>query len=156
MKLLNKKYIILELIPTHSNAKVGTIAQIEALKLDGLKLIDRFDYRLNEKLINNPDLKELISYDKDNFNYVDSGDVIMKEFKKWVGELPLLVIDNYYTLDYLSDIKNKKEPVFKYLDLELTDDVFDKLMKKYNLEPSNHLVDLLYEGIINESNNKDL
>ena len=27
-------------------------------------------------------------------------------------------------------------------------------MKKYNLEPSNHLVDLLYEAIIYESNNK--
>ena len=28
-------------------------------------------------------------------------------------------------------------------------------MKKYNLEPSDHLVDLLYEAVIYESNNKD-
>ena len=28
-------------------------------------------------------------------------------------------------------------------------------MQKYNLEPSNHLVDLLYEAIIYESNNKE-
>ena len=40
------------------------------------------------------------------------------------------------------------------MDLEISDDVFDKLMKKYNLEPSNHLVDLLYESIINDSNKK--
>lgn len=153
MNLFKEKYIIVELIPTHSSASVGTIAQIQALKLDGIKLIDRFDYRLNENLIENNDLKDLISYDKENFNYVDSHDEIIKTFRKWIGKLPLLIIDNYYTLDYLANIKNKKESVFKYLNLEFSDDVFDKLMKKYELEPSNHLVDLLYESIIKESNN---
>ena len=153
MNLFKEKYIIVELIPTHSSASVGTIAQIQALKLDGIKLIDRFDYRLNENLIENNDLKDLISYDKENFNYVDSHDEIIKAFSKWIGKLPLLIIDNYYTLDYLANIKNKKESVFKYLNLEFSDDVFDKLMKKYELEPSNHLVDLLYESIIKESNN---
>ena len=153
MNLFKEKYIIVELIPTHSSASVGAIAQIQALKLDGIKLIDRFDYRLNENLIENNDLKDLISYDKENFNYVDSHDEIIKAFSKWIGKLPLLIIDNYYTLDYLANIKNKKESVFKYLNLEFSDDVFDKLMKKYELEPSNHLVDLLYESIIKESNN---
>ena len=152
MNLLKDKYIILELIPTHK--RKGTIAQIQALKLEGLKLIDRFDYRLDESLIENPDLKELISYDKESFTYVNDKDIILKEFMKWIEKLPLLIIDNSYTIDYLSDLKNKKESVFKYLDLEISDDVFDKLMKKYNLEPSNHLVDLLYESIINESNKK--
>lgn len=154
MNLLKDKYIILELIPTHSDKRKGTIAQIQALKLEGLKLIDRFDYRLDESLIENPDLKELISYDKESFTYVNDKDIILKEFMKWIEKLPLLIIDNSYTIDYLSDLKNKKESVFKYLDLEISDDVFDKLMKKYNLEPSNHLVDLLYESIINESNKK--
>lgn len=154
MNLLKDKYIILELIPTHSDKRKGTIAQIQALKLEGLKLIDRFDYRLDESLIENPDLKELISYDKESFTYVNDKDIILKEFMKWIDKLPLLIIDNSYTIDYLSDLKNKKESVFKYLDLEISDDVFDKLMKKYNLEPSNHLVDLLYESIINESNKK--
>lgn len=154
MNLLKDKYIILEIIPTHSDKRKGTIAQIQALKLEGLKLIDRFDYRLDESLIENPDLKELISYDKDSFSYVDDKNIILQEFIKWIDKLPLLIIDNSYTIEYLSDIKNKKESVFKYLYLEISDDVFDKLMKKYNLEPSNHLVDLLYESIINESNKK--
>ena len=56
--------------------------------------------------------------------------------------------------DLIWKITNKKESVFKYLNLELTDDVFDKLMKKYQLEPSNHLVDLLYEALIFEKNSK--
>lgn len=154
MNLLKDKYIILEIIPTHSDKRKGTIAQIQALKLEGIQLIDRFDYRLDESLIENPDLKELTSYDKESFTYVNDKDLILKEFIKWIDKLPLLIIDNSYTIDYLSDIKNKKESVFKYLDLEISDDVFDKLMKKYNLEPSNHLVDLLYESVINESNKK--
>lgn len=150
---LKDKYIILELIPSHSNSKFGTIVQLQALKLDGIKLVDRFDYRLNEDLIENDDLKQLVSYDKEMFNYTSDKDVIMKEFIKWIDKLPLLIIDNYYTNDYLKPITNKKESIFKYLDLELTDDVFERLMSKYDLKPSNHLVDLLYEAIIKESNN---
>ena len=150
MDLLKKKYVILELIPSHSNSEIGTIVQLQALKLDGIKLVDRFDYRLDDSLIENIDLKTLISYDKEMFNYVKDKDIIIEEFRKWVSKLPLLVIDNYYTLDYLKDIKNKKESIFKYLSLELSDDVFDKIVDKYDLEPSNHLVDLLYEAIIKE------
>jgi len=153
MKLVDKKYVVLELIPSSSNAKSGTIIQLQALKLDGIKLIERFDYRLDEDLIKNNDLKNLVSYDKEIFCYVNDTNVILKEFKKWIGKLPLLIIDNSYTLDYLSEIKNKKESVFKYLDLSISNDVFDKLITKYELEPSNHIVDLLYEAIIKESNN---
>ena len=48
--------------------------------MDDLNLIDRFDYRLNEDKIKIPDLIEMISYDKDNFKYVDSTDKIIEEF----------------------------------------------------------------------------
>ena len=46
-----KKYIILEIIPTAVDPKKGEIAQLSALKLNGLNLIDRFDYRLNDDKI---------------------------------------------------------------------------------------------------------
>ena len=95
----------------------------------------------------------MISYDEEMFTYVNDKEDILKDFIKFIGKDKLLIIDNYYTLDYLSKIKNKKESVFKYLDLELSDDVFDKIIKKYKLEPSNHLVDLLYEAIIFEKKN---
>ena len=58
-----KKYVILELIPTRLSN--GEIVQISALKLDGLKLLDRFDYRLKLDMISNPDILRIISYDKD-------------------------------------------------------------------------------------------
>ena len=38
MELENKKYIIVEIIPTHSQSDKGFIAQISALKLNGLQL----------------------------------------------------------------------------------------------------------------------
>ena len=148
------KYIIVEIIPTNSNSNLGSIVQIQALKIEGLKLLERFDYRLNLEKVLNSDLRNMISYDKYQFTYVETPSKLLKEFKKFIGNCPLLIIDNDYTLDYLREFKNKKESVFKYLDLTFSNDVFEKLMKKYNLEASNHLVDLLYESLIYESNNK--
>ena len=150
---INKdKYIIVEIIPTNNNKDLGEIIQIQALKINGLKLIKRFDYRLNLDLIKIPDLRNMLDYDRDNFTYKDNSKDILDEFKTFIEDYPLLIIDNSYTRDYLSSINNNKESIFKYLDMDLTDDVFDKLIAKYSLVPSNHLVDLLYEGLIQESN----
>lgn len=146
------KYVILEIIPSTSKRETGNILQIQALKLNELKLIDRFDYRLDIPL-NNPDLLNILGYDKDKFTYVKDEKELLKNFKDFISDLPLLIIDNPYTLDYLKDINNPKESVFKHLNLEYSQDVFDKIINKYNLEPSNHLVDLLYEALIYESNN---
>lgn len=154
MNLQKDEYIIVEIIPTHSKAEKGFIAQISALKLKGIKLIERFDYRVDDKLIDNPDLKNLIKYDKKAFTYVDNIYFILEKFKKWAKDLPLMIVEEDYTLDYLKDLKNKKELIFKYFDMEYSLDIFERLMKKYSLEPSDHLVDLIYEAIIYEGNNK--
>ncbi len=148
-----KEYIILEIIPSTSTRKTGNILQIQALKLNELKLISRFDYRLDIP-INNPDLLNMISYDKENFTYVKDEKKLIEAFKNFIKDLPLLIIDNSYTLDYLKEFDNSKESIFKYLNLEYSLDIFDKIITKYNLEPSNNLVDLLYEALIYESNNK--
>ena len=149
-----KKFIIIEIIPTHSKKELGKIIQLQALKIDKLNLIDRFDYRLNEKEITNKDLVDLISYDKECFTYVDSDKEILDEFSKWSNNLPLLILDNNYTKDYLSGLKNKKHSIAKYLGTKYSDDLITELMKKYKLEPSNHIVDLLYESIILHENEK--
>ena len=57
MNLNNEEYIILELIPTAISPQKGDIAQLSALKVNGIKIIDRFDYRLNNDLITNKDSK---------------------------------------------------------------------------------------------------
>lgn len=152
MDLNNEKYIILELIPNSLNHEKGDIVQFSALKLDGIKLIDRFDYRLNDDLVTNPDLKNMISYDKDKFIYTDKN--ILEIFKEFIEDYDLVIIDNEYTKEYLKDINNKKESIFNLLNMEFNDDIFNSLINKYSLEYSDHLVDLMYESMIYESNNK--
>ena len=144
-----KKYIILEIIPT--KVLGGDIAQLSALKLEGLELKDRFDYRLCEEKINIPDIIDMINYDKDNFKYVKRTSTIIRNFKKWIEDYDLLIIDNLYTENYLEGIQNKKESVFKYLNMQFSDNIMEKIMDKYSLVPSNHIVDLLYEAIIYEN-----
>ena len=154
MELENKKYIIVEIIPTHSQSDKGFIAQISALKLNGLQLEDRFDYRVEDNLIENNDLKNMIQYDKKSFTYVNNKYFMIEKFKQWSKGYPLLLLEESYTRNYLSELDNDMELVYKYLDLEYGLDVFDRIMKKYNLQPSDHLFDLIYESIIFESNNK--
>lgn len=147
---MNEEYIVMELIPSHSNADKGIIVQIQALKIKNLKLVERFDYRVDESLVDNSDLLKMISYDKDMFKYSDTEEYLVKKFKKFIGKDKLLIIDNFYTRGYLKNIKNKKESIFSYLNIEYSNDVFDKIKKKYNLEDTNHLVDLLYEALLME------
>lgn len=150
MDLKNNKYIILEIIPTSVDPKRGDVAQISALKVDGIKLIDRFDYRLDKSKVKVPDILKMTDYDNESFKYVKTTKTLMNHFKKFVGNLPLLIIDNNYTRSYLSGFENNMYSVFDYLNLDVSDDVFDRLMNKYGLEPSNYLVDLLYEALIRE------
>lgn len=148
MNLLNETYIILEIIPTAIHPSKGDIVQLSALKLKGLNLIDRFDYRLKENLIALKDFRDLINYDKESFTYKESTKEILNEFKKWIEDYPLLIIDNQYTKNFLSDIQNKKESIFKYLDTEYNDNIIEELIAKYNIEPTNYIVDILYEVLI--------
>lgn len=150
MELRNKKYVILELIPTSSNPKYGFIAQMQALKIDGINLLGRFDYRMDKSKINNEQIIEMLNYDNDKFKYVKKKETIINNFKKFIGDLPLLIIDNDYTKKYLEDIDNKKESIFEYFNIEVNEFSFDNLIKKYDLESTNHLVDLLYEALIKE------
>ena len=148
----NKKYIILEIIP--SAVKNGDIVQLSALKLNELVLVDRFDYRLSDDKIDNEYIKNMVCYDKDSFQYKNTTDEIIIDFKKLIEYYYLLIIDNLYTRNYLEKIDNKKESILKYLNLDYSDDVIDELIDKYKLEKSNYIVDLLYEALIFESNNK--
>ena len=43
------------------------------------------------------------------FTYIDNEVFIPEKFKQFVEDLPLLIIEDKYTLDYLSYLDNKKE-----------------------------------------------
>jgi len=149
------KYIILELIPTSLNPDKGNIIQLSALKIDNLKLLDRFDYRLNKELIPLQSMIDMISYDEEMFIYKNSKEEILNDFKKWIEDYKLLVMDNEYTLNYLKEIENEKESIFNKLNLPYSEDVIDIMINKYHLEPTNHIVDLLYEALMFENGNNE-
>lgn len=144
----DKEYIILEIIPTSSNPSSGCIIQLSALKLKGLILLDRFDYRLNDEFLPIKEMKSWIDYDKDSFTYVDSDSIILNEFKTWSNNLPILIIDNIYTPLYLKELPNQLEFIYEYLDLNYSTNLINEIINKYHLEPSNYIVDLLYEALI--------
>lgn len=152
---MKEKCIIVEIIPTTRSKDTGVIAQISALKLDGMKLIDRFDYRLKGEHVRIPDILAMISYDKDKFNYVNTNQKLIDDFSTWSENLPLLILDNEYTNSYLSDLSNEKRSICDLLNMNYQDDIIEKLIDKYHLEPSNYIVDLLYESILNSDLNSD-
>ena len=150
MDLKRDKYIIVEIIPTRSTPDKGFIAQISALKIEGINLLGRFDYRVNDRHIESQDIKNMIAYDKKAFTYLDDTKSMLKRFKEWSEGLPLLTIDNTYTPKYLASLKNHQEMVFPHLGLEFSEDVFEQIMAKYPIEPTSHLVDIIYEALIYE------
>ena len=95
----------------------------------------------------------MISYDKDKFIYKNNTEEILEEFKNWSEDLPLLILNNSYTLDYLKDLNNTKKDISDYLKISYSDDIIYIIIDKYKLQPSNYIVDLLYEALIYESNN---
>ena len=154
MDLQKEKYIIVEVLPTARDPEKGFIAQLSALKLQGITLEDRFDYRVEDHLIENEEIKRMIQYDKKNFTYVNNIYFIIEKFKQWAKDYPLILIEKEYTNAYLEGLTNKKELVYPYLEIEYNEKSFDQMIKKYHLEPSNYIVDLVYEAIIYEGNNK--
>ena len=148
MKLAKDKYIIVELIPTTLKKETGDIIQLSALKIENLQITGRFDYRLHEDRILIKDFLDIISYDKEAFTYKYSTEEIIECFKEFIKDYPLLIIDNEYTRNYLSGITNKKESLYDYFDIEHKDSIIEELMSKYNIEPTNYIVDIIYESII--------
>lgn len=148
MNIKTDKYIILEIIPTNIKSKNGVIIQLSALKIEGLKLLDRFDYRLTENALPIIEMKSWIDYDNDNFKYVESENDILNNFKTFSEDLPILILDNVYTKDFFDTFENKIDYITKYLELEYNEHIIDEIIDKYNLEPSNHIVDLLYEALM--------
>lgn len=146
------KYVIVEIIPEAISPDKGNLVQISALKLDGLKLIDRFDYRLNYDLVTNKDILKLISYDQDSFTYLNSTIELLNKFSEWSEDLPVYIFDNKYTNNFLATLLNDKVSIASVFDMDYTDDFVELLIKKYNLEPSNYIVDLIYEALIYRSN----
>lgn len=150
MNIKKDKYIILELIPTNFKSKNGIVIQLSALKINGLKLEDRFDYRLNDNSLPIIEMKSIINYDNDNFTYVNTEEEILNNFKKFCDNYTILIIDNIYTKDFIETFNNNIEYILDYLNMEYSKNIIEELINKYNLNTSEHIVDLLYEALLME------
>ena len=150
MNIKKDKYIILELIPTNTLENGGKIIQLSALKINGLNLIDRFDYRLKDEKLPIIEMKSWIDYDIESFKYVDDDSEILSNFTKFVEDYTILLLDNIYTPSYIKNINNNKEQILKYLNIEYDKFVINNIMNKYNIEPTNYIVDILYEALMME------
>lgn len=149
MNIKKDKYIILEIIPTNLKSRNGVIIQLCALKIEGLKLLERFNYRLKDEFLPLSQFKDIINYDNDTFNYVESDSEILEQFNKFSEKLPILILDKIYTKDYL--VNHNIEYILDYIPLEYNENIINDIMVKYNLQPSNHIVDLLYEALMMEN-----
>lgn len=145
------KYVIVELIPTSRNPQEGDIIQLSAIKIDNFVLKDRLDIRLEKEKVTLKKLLELIDYDENLFEYVSSTEEIITKFVDFVGDYPLVIIDNEYTENYLTRIKNPFFYLHNLIDLKSSDFIIEEMIEKYNLEMSNYIVDLIFEALIYES-----
>jgi len=145
---LPKKYIIVEIIPTTRFKNTGDIAQLCAIKVDD-DIITNLKLRLNLNKIQIPDILNMINYDKDKFEYLSTTNKILNKFKKWSNNLDLIVIPNSYTLDYLGDLENKKVSICEVLDMKFSDNLFNDISLKYNLDLNDEIVEIMYKAIKN-------
>lgn len=148
MDIKKDKYIILEIIPTNYRSKNGIIIQLSALKIEGLKLIERFDYRLKDEALPIIEMKDWINYDSTSFTYVNTEQDIMDNFKQFNDNLPILILDNIYTKEFIESINSNINCILDYLEMEYSENIVDEIINKYHLEPSEHIVDLLYEALM--------
>ncbi len=137
-----KEGILLELIP--SKSKDGDIIQIEALDIKNNEIIKRLNIRylvphLDQKLI------DMVSYDKDDHIYLDSTESMLKALKDFAKDKTIYIMDNSYTKDYLKEFSTSFIEDFLS---EEKENFLERMIKKYNIEPTNYIVDILYESII--------
>lgn len=146
MSKLPKSFIILELIP--SSRINGDLIEVNALRISDKKIIDRLNIRLDRDKVLNPDLLDMTSYDKENFQYFDSKDKIEKELKSFVKRTPIYHIFDGYTNNYLEYLSNKKHDILEVLNMKYHFDIIDEIINKYKIEPTKYLVDIFYEAMI--------
>lgn len=137
-----KEGILLELIP--SKSKDGDIIQIEALDIKNNEIINRLNIRylaknLDQKLI------DMISYDKEDHIYLDSNEEMLKALKDFANDKTIYILDNSYTKEYLKEFNTSFVEDFLS---EEKENFLERMIKKYNIQPTNYIVDILYESII--------
>ena len=147
------EYVIVEIIPNKSKRELGgSIEQVSCIKIKDLFFIDTLYLRHNLAYIENPDIVKMLDYGHDYFETTNYVNEVETRFKKYIGNTPLLIMDNEYTQNYLKDYPNEKKSIFEELGVKEHSNVFEELMKLYGIEPTDDLVTILYEALIGKHN----
>lgn len=137
------KGIIIELIP--DKIKNGDIIQISALKVRNNIIEERLDIRYLKSNLSY-DIQNMISYDNDKHKYLNSSLEMLNELKKFTNDYPLYIMSDNYTKNYLKDFKTLA--IEDILNEKYDINLIDNLKKKYNIQDTNYIVDILYEALI--------
>lgn len=142
------KYVIVEIIPTTRFKNTGDIAQLCAIKCDN-DIISNLNLRLELEKIQIPDILNMVNYDIDKFEYLNTTNKIINKFKKFIKDYKLIIIPNEYTLDYLSDLDNEKISVCEILKIKFSDNLINDIVSSYNLNQNDEIVEIMYKAIKN-------
>lgn len=142
------KYVIVEIIPTTRFKNTGDIAQLCAIKCDD-DIISNLNLRLELEKIQVPDILNMVNYDIDKFEYLNTSNKIINKFKKFIKDYKLIIIPNEYTLDYLSDLDNEKISICEILKIKFSDNLINDIVSSYNLNQNDEIVEIMYKAIKN-------
>ncbi|MBO5095297.1 MAG: hypothetical protein J6B98_00270 [Bacilli bacterium] len=142
------KYVIVEIIPTTRFKNTGDIAQLCAIKCDN-DIISNLNLRLELEKIQVPDILNMVNYDIDKFEYLNTSNKIINKFKKFIKDYKLIIIPNEYTLDYLSDLDNEKISICEILKIKFSDNLINDIVSSYNLNQNDEIVEIMYKAIKN-------
>ena len=171
MDLQKDKYIIVEIIPTHSDPEKGFIAQISALKLEGIKLIQELGLDKELEIDIPDDLKYTSSaigmyYQiKTNLNFTKNEKDILERIDKIIkyGIIDNITLYQYglYACSIAGELLNvdqsaisteyKELPIYNRSDIDISgNDIIDIL----NIEPGEKIEEILSDIEINILYNK--
>ena len=128
--LLDNTYVVFDLETTGFNAAVGdTIIEVGAVKITNGEIIDRFDKLINPGRQIPPHITEITSITDDMVKDCDDEETVIKEFKEWVGNLPMVAHNAKFDASFV-EMAYQKYNLGPYNNI-----LFDTLQISRALEP---------------------
>ena len=160
--LLTNTYVVFDLETTGFNAGgKDSIIEIGAVKLQDGMIIDRYDQLVDPKVEISQRITNVTNITNEMVQGMPDEKTAVKEFKEWIGDLPLVAHNAKFDTSFLEmaykkyDLGELKNPIIDTLELSRTMDTayarhsLSALVKRYNVpfdENAHHRADYDAEG----------